>query len=79
MVIQINQNVIQKTGGVTDNKSENMRETIFGEEIEKIKHFCDKQKSQFFKCFFKKYFPIYFWPKNTLISKKIFYLALYVI
>ena len=67
MVIQINQNVIWKTGCVTDNKSENMRETIFGAEMEKIKLFCDKKKSQFFKCFFKKYFPIYFCAKNIFI------------
>ena len=37
MVIYINQNVIWKTGGVTDNKSENMRETSFGAQMEKIK------------------------------------------
>ena len=66
MVIQINKNVIWKTGGVTDSKSENMSETIFGAEMKKIKYFCDKQKSQFFKYFFKKYFPIYFCAKNIL-------------
>ena len=47
MVIQINQNFMWKTGGVTDNKSENMRETIFGAEMEKIKLFCEKKITVF--------------------------------
>ena len=63
MVIQINQTVIWKTCGVTDNKSENMRETISGAEMEKIKHFCDKQKSQFFQCLFKNIFRFIFVQK----------------
>ena len=68
MVIQINQIVLWKTGGVTDNKSENMRETIFGAQMEQIKKFVTNKNHSFFSIFYKKYFPIYFSAKNIFIS-----------
>ena len=78
MVMLMNQNVIWETGGVTDNKSENMRETIFGAQMEKLKTFLGQTKITVFQCFFKNIFRFIFVPEIFLFRKD-FYLALYVI
>ena len=59
-----------KTGGVTDNKSENMRETIFGAEMKKIKLFCDKKNQSFLNVFSRNIFRFIFVPKIFLFKKR---------